>query len=271
MDPTEGVDETSGGSTPSLTSEGVGTSEGSTSEAEASDSTSTPMESSGEASDVANESEGETEASESTGSEPTGTPVLATFGERTSANYRETTSDTFVSVVQQDLSFSAHADIHVTGANEDSSEVGLIRFDVVALSGRVIVDAELWLQPIVVTREGTLDLYGISESWATDPVDGTPGLPNWNQRTDQNSWIDPGLLGNSSSEVDPFATMTLLPGDVNTDVIVEIPPERIAAWAEIPEENHGFILVTDHAAVQLASCNFADEGVRPLLRVTYLD
>lgn len=193
--------------------------------------------------------------------------ITRTFGERTTADFRMVTRDTYLSantdtVDERPFNFGARDELRIRGSG--SAYDTLIRFDVGGIApGTSIESATLELEFTAGAGE-LLSLHAVLERWDEGDQNGTVGVASWNLRTAGVAWATLGA-GPPSSAAPSFKTITVTLGTF----AVPIPKSLISSWVDLPSSNFGIVLLSDATNNIRVVSSEGIESQRPLLSITY--
>jgi hypothetical protein len=187
-----------------------------------------------------------------------GPPVTMTFGEG-AADVQDVTTDTWLS---QENPYWTYGDSHRICMDTSPNEVGLIRFDLIAIpTNAEIIAVELDVVVREILEGGDAVAFALSESWDEDTA-------TWNERSEDVSWTDPGAGPASQT---PGVVAIFTPSDLG-DYTVSLDVATVQNWVADPQRNHGLAWFSTSAnghGVQFYSSDETLSSLRPMLRVTY--
>jgi hypothetical protein len=165
-------------------------------------------------------------------------------------------ADTFLSAINTNDNFSQQ-----TSALADlDGRVALFRFDLAAIptTSKVSkVELHIWSD----TDPGqACNFFQVLQSWDEATV-------TWNSRSAGTAWTSPGAEPPSRGTT---ILATVLPNTQNTEYVLAIDSDLVAAWVAEPATNFGFAIVsTSSDGARFSTREHPTAGQRPFLRVTH--
>jgi len=184
---------------------------------------------------------------------------LFTVGERDGTDLSGVTVDTTIKDVDPDTN---HSGASFLGAWPDVSgvptEPGLVRFQLSAIAGRVVVAATLTLSihpDLAMGLEGeSVAVHEIAESWI-------PAEVTYNMRSATEAWASAGAGDDSRGGVIASELVNKASGSFD----LALDATAVQSWIDSPDQNFGVALVSSTDGAWLASANYGTDSFRPLL------
>jgi hypothetical protein len=192
--------------------------------------------------------------------------LVATFGERSDADFQGVTADTQLDWFYDNRNYGTSP----TGWIDDFPRVILLRFDLEMLGSVTVAGATLHLftdPDALASSNANTRVFEILEGWDEGTQDGKPGIANWYDRTPTDLWTEPGCGIGSRSDTE----LATFKGDmVDQEYDVDLPAALIQGWVDDPSTNHGVALVcyqADETGFVLSENATTDH--RPMLTISY--
>jgi len=202
------------------------------------------------------------------GSIEAGATLTQTWGEDTTADHRNVTTDTYVSGKNEigeeevDLNYGVSTQLDL-----DNDAYPLVRFDLSALPPTTrVVSASLRIM-ISGSQHGTIALHRMNEGWAEGTGNNTVGAASWNERLSGTPWSAPGIGAPASRDNEAAAS---IPANASGAQLVALPASLVESWIASPATNFGLVLVTQSGDDTRLTPREGTDGSRPSLEITYL-
>ena len=187
-------------------------------------------------------------------------PLTVTFGERSTADHRGVTTDTYLASDATTTTHGSDGRILVDGSPQIA---GLLRFDLAAIpAGSTVVSAELE----VVVPDPFRPYGGEIASAHVLRMAWSEAAATWAEASSGVAWPTSGATGTAvgATAFDGFAPQ------VDQAYTIALDAAAVQAWVDAPATNFGLrVKSTGNNNLQLESSEAATDSVRPLLRVTY--
>jgi hypothetical protein len=193
--------------------------------------------------------------------------ITRTFGERLSADFKNVTSDTFISneAGEPTLNYGATDELR---SEQDVNERILLRFSLAAIpTTATVFQVFLAIEVTEANPNANWQLHPLLEAWAEGTGDGVTGAANYTQRAAALTWTTLGAGTPGSAGALFVATQPSALGPL----VIGLPVQSVQNWVANPAANFGMVFVNDHTdTARMASRESAIDAARPLLTVTYV-